>query len=49
MRIADTTSYVLNRATLLGFLSSFEREGRVRVIIEGSRWLWTAEGAVEAS
>jgi glyoxylase-like metal-dependent hydrolase (beta-lactamase superfamily II) len=42
MRIADTTSYVLNRATLLGFLSSFEREGHVRVLIEGARWLWAA-------
>ena len=42
MRIADPTSYVLNRATLLGFLSSFEREGRVRVVIEGGRWVWMA-------
>ena len=41
MRIADPTSYVLNRATLLGFLSSFERENRVRVVIEDGRWLWT--------
>jgi len=40
MRIADPTSYVLNRATLLGFLSSFERAGRVKVVIEGGRWLW---------
>jgi glyoxylase-like metal-dependent hydrolase (beta-lactamase superfamily II) len=40
MRIADPTSYVLNRATLLGFLSSFERDGRVQVVIEGGRWLW---------
>jgi glyoxylase-like metal-dependent hydrolase (beta-lactamase superfamily II) len=42
MRIADPTSYVLNRATLLGFLSSFERDGRVSVIIENARWLWGA-------
>jgi glyoxylase-like metal-dependent hydrolase (beta-lactamase superfamily II) len=42
MRIADPTSYVLNRATLLGFLSSFEREGRAGVVVEGGRWLWTA-------
>jgi glyoxylase-like metal-dependent hydrolase (beta-lactamase superfamily II) len=41
MRIADPTSYVLNRATLLGFLSSFERENRVGVVIEAGRWLWT--------
>jgi len=40
MRIADPTSYVLNRATLLGFLSSFERESRVAVVIEDGRWLW---------
>jgi len=40
MRIADPTSYVLNRATLLGFLSSFERAGRAAVVIEGGRWLW---------
>ena len=42
-RIADPPSYVLNRATLLGFLSSMERAGAARVIIEGGRWLW-AEG-----
>jgi glyoxylase-like metal-dependent hydrolase (beta-lactamase superfamily II) len=40
MRIADPTSYVLNRATLLGFLSSFERAGRASVVIEDGRWLW---------
>jgi glyoxylase-like metal-dependent hydrolase (beta-lactamase superfamily II) len=40
MRIADPTSYVLNRATLLGFLSSFERDGRAAVAIEDGRWLW---------
>lgn len=40
MRIADPTSYVLNRATLLGFLSSFERDGRAAVSIEDGRWLW---------
>jgi hypothetical protein len=40
MRIADPTSYVLNRATLLGFLSSLERDGRVTVTIDGGRWLW---------
>ena len=42
MRIADPTSYVLNRATLLGFLSSFERDGRASVSVEGGRWLWLA-------
>lgn len=42
MRIADPTSYVLNRATLLGFLSSFERGGRACVSIEDGRWLWHA-------
>ena len=40
MRIVDPTSYVLNRATLLGFLSSFERDGRASVVIEDGRWLW---------
>ncbi|HEU0053144.1 MAG TPA: MBL fold metallo-hydrolase [Longimicrobium sp.] len=43
MRIADPPSYVLNRATLLGFLSAMERAGSARVVIEGGRWLW-AEG-----
>jgi glyoxylase-like metal-dependent hydrolase (beta-lactamase superfamily II) len=42
MRIADPTSYVLNRTTLLGFLSSFERAGRASVVIENSRWLWAS-------
>lgn len=40
MRLADPASYVLNRATLLGFLSSMERDGNARVAIEGGRWLW---------
>lgn len=44
MRIADPTSYVLNRATLLGFLSSLEREGAARVVIEEGRWLWAVSG-----
>jgi hypothetical protein len=43
MRISDPTSYVLNRATLLGFLSSFERDGRIGVVIEDGRWLWTGD------
>jgi glyoxylase-like metal-dependent hydrolase (beta-lactamase superfamily II) len=42
MRIADPPSYVLNRAALLGFLTSLERAGDARVVIEGGRWLWTA-------
>jgi glyoxylase-like metal-dependent hydrolase (beta-lactamase superfamily II) len=42
MRIADPPSYVLNRATLLGFLSSMERGGSVRVVIEEGRWIWAA-------
>ncbi|HVG45794.1 MAG TPA: MBL fold metallo-hydrolase [Longimicrobium sp.] len=48
MRIADPTSYVLNRATLLGFLSSFERDGQAEVVIEDGRWLWTADGRASA-
>lgn len=40
MRLADPPSYVLNRATLLGFLSSLERAGEIRVAIEGGRWTW---------
>jgi glyoxylase-like metal-dependent hydrolase (beta-lactamase superfamily II) len=40
MRIADPPSYVLNRATMLGFLSSLEAAGEVRVVIEGGRWMW---------
>ena len=40
MRIAEPTAYVLNRATLLGFLSSFERDGRAVVTIQDGRWLW---------
>ena len=43
MRLTDPPSYVLNRAAMLGFLSSLERAGAVRVVIEGGRWTW-AEG-----
>ena len=42
MRLADPPSYVLNRAAMLGFLSSLEREGAVRVVIDGGRWRWVA-------
>ena len=42
MRLADPPSYVLNRAAMLGFLSSLEREGAVRVVIDGGRWTWAA-------
>lgn len=42
-RVADAPSYVLARGTLLGFLSSMERDGRARVVIENARWLWAAE------
>ena len=42
LRVVDPPSYVLNRGALLGFLSSLEREGSVRVAIEDGRWLWTA-------
>ena len=40
MRLTDPTTYVLNRTTLLGFLAAMERDGAVRVVIEGGRWLW---------
>lgn len=41
MRLTDPATYVLNRTTLLGFLAAMERDGSVRVVIEGGRWLWT--------
>jgi glyoxylase-like metal-dependent hydrolase (beta-lactamase superfamily II) len=44
MRLTDPPSYVLNRATILGFLSSLERSGQTRVVIDGGRWLWEAVG-----
>jgi len=40
MRLTDPPSYVLNRATLLGFLSSLERAGQARVVIDSGRWMW---------
>jgi len=40
MRLADPPSYVLNRATVLGFLASLERAGQARVVIDGGRWMW---------
>lgn len=42
MRIADPPSYVLNRGAMLGFLSSLERAGHARVVIDGGRWIWEA-------
>jgi glyoxylase-like metal-dependent hydrolase (beta-lactamase superfamily II) len=42
LRIADATGFVLYRTTLLGYLSSLEREGRVGFVIEGGRWVWSA-------
>jgi hypothetical protein len=47
MRIADPPSYVLNRATMLGCLSSLERAGEIRVSVEGGRWVWMAGGEGE--
>lgn len=40
MRLDTPSAYVLNRTTLLGFLSAMERAGDVRVVLEGGRWLW---------
>ena len=42
MRLADPPSYVLNRAAMLGFLSTLDREGAARVTIEAGRWTWSA-------
>ena len=42
MRLSDPPSYVLNRAAMLGFLSTLEREGALRVTIEAGRWTWSA-------
>lgn len=42
LRLADPPSWVLNRAALLGFLSTMERAGGLEVVLEGGRWLWTA-------
>ena len=41
MRLDTPSSWVLNRAALLGFLAAMEREGAVRVAMEEGRWLWT--------
>ncbi|MBV9775179.1 MAG: MBL fold metallo-hydrolase [Gemmatimonadetes bacterium] len=38
--LSNPGSYVLNRAALLGFLGTLEREGRAAVLLEGGRWLW---------
>ncbi|HEU4557289.1 MAG TPA: MBL fold metallo-hydrolase [Longimicrobium sp.] len=40
MRLTDPPSYVLNRAALLGFLSSLERAAQLCVVIDGGRWMW---------
>ncbi len=41
MRLDTPSAWVLNRATLLGFLAAMERDATVRVVIEEGRWLWT--------
>jgi glyoxylase-like metal-dependent hydrolase (beta-lactamase superfamily II) len=40
MHLDNPSQWVLNRATLLGFLSTLERAGNATVVIEGGRWLW---------
>lgn len=44
MRLDGPAAYVLNRAALLGFLSSLERAGEARVVVDGGRWLWEGVG-----
>lgn len=40
MKLDNPSSWVLNRATLLGFLASMERDGSVKVVMDAGRWLW---------
>ena len=40
MKLDNPSSWVLNRATMLGFLAAMEREGAARVVMEDGRWLW---------
>ncbi|HEX2190748.1 MAG TPA: MBL fold metallo-hydrolase [Longimicrobiaceae bacterium] len=42
MRLSDAATYVLNRTTLLGFLSAMTRNQAVEFVIDGGRWLWMA-------
>lgn len=42
LRTADPSGFVLNRAMLLGFLSTLEREGEAAVVVEAGRWRWEA-------
>jgi glyoxylase-like metal-dependent hydrolase (beta-lactamase superfamily II) len=41
LRMDDPAAWVLNRAALLGFLSTLNREGKAMVVTEYGRWLWT--------
>ena len=41
MRLDNPSSWVLNRATLLGFLAAMERGGALGVVMEEGRWLWS--------
>jgi len=41
MHLDTPSRWVLNRATLLGFLSSLERAGHATVLMQQGRWLWT--------
>ena len=41
LRMDEPASWVLNRAAVLGFLSTLNREGTVKVVMESGRWLWT--------
>jgi glyoxylase-like metal-dependent hydrolase (beta-lactamase superfamily II) len=45
MRLDNPSSWVLNRATLLGFLAAMERGGSLRVVMEEGRWLWASRSA----
>jgi glyoxylase-like metal-dependent hydrolase (beta-lactamase superfamily II) len=40
LRMDEPAAWVLNRCAVLGFLSTLEREGTARVVMEGGRWLW---------
>lgn len=44
LRLGDPPSFVLNRAAMLGFLSSMERAGELAVVLERGCWLWTTAG-----
>lgn len=44
LKLDEPGAFVLNRAALLGFLTTLHGEGDAEILLEGGRWHWTGGG-----